>query len=209
MFLMLLASVPLAGLAWRFQRARRQAAAVATIRKLGGNVVYDYDFARDPAGQLLAGNGVSGVPGWLRRSFGHDFFHTARGVVASDGAPASAGDATAFWDAVAELPRLELIDACGKWVEPIGAVAALRNKTDLYYLALRSDRIGDGDLSFLKNLRNLYGLDLNGSRLTDEGLQLITELPRLGIADLRGTQISKHGIDDFHRAYPSCTLAHD
>jgi hypothetical protein len=41
---MLVLSVCFALFAWRLQRARRQAAAVATIRKLGGTADYDFRF---------------------------------------------------------------------------------------------------------------------------------------------------------------------
>ena len=209
MILMLLVSIPLAGLAWRFQRSRRQAAAVATIRKLGGNVTYDYDFSRDSTGKLLAGNAASWVPGWLRRICGHDFFHTAQGVIAAYGPPTSESDAITFWQAVDGMPRLQLIDAHGEWVEPKAAVAALEHQTDLHYLALRSASVGDDDLQFIGDLQQLYGLDLNGSRMTDQGVRFLTALPDLGIADLRGTRITRRGIEAFRQAHSDCILAHD
>jgi hypothetical protein len=66
-------SVGLGGFAWRRDRARRQAAAVATIRQLGATVVYEPNAEEDLHIFLLHMEPT--LPGWQERWFGADFFY--------------------------------------------------------------------------------------------------------------------------------------
>ncbi|HZL89911.1 MAG TPA: hypothetical protein VFB96_16205 [Pirellulaceae bacterium] len=197
----------MAALAWRFQRARTQAAAVATIRKLGGNVTYDSDGDFDSKGMPIVRTAL--IPNWFRQLCGMDFFQNTVGVLSPNSPPNSDSDSIRFWQAVDELPRLKLVHADGPWVVPSAAAKALVGKTELKYLSLRSANLGDDDLHFIRSLRQLYGLDLNGSAVSDRGVRFLVGLPKLGIADLRGTAISARGIDDFERHYPTVSLGHD
>jgi hypothetical protein len=80
---MMLISILLGTFAIRLERARRQTAAVATIRKHGGHVVYDYSFPDDnPRFSILQSRAKSGVPPWAIDALGVDFFHNVVGVTA-------------------------------------------------------------------------------------------------------------------------------
>jgi hypothetical protein len=56
MVFMVVVSILLAGFAWRLQRARRQADAVAKLRKIGVFVAYDYQFGLDSTGSVMPKN---------------------------------------------------------------------------------------------------------------------------------------------------------
>src|SRR5262245_8618466 len=86
---MLVLSLCLALFAWRLQRARRQAAAVATIRKLGGAVSYDYQRI-DPTKSNYDLQAESPIPEWLLKPLGEDFFHEVTGSEMNRRPPESA-----------------------------------------------------------------------------------------------------------------------
>ncbi len=106
---MVLVSVLLGLLAVRLQRARRQAAAVATIRKYGGHVVYDYSFPDDnPRFSIVQSRAKSSVPSWLLNHLGEDFFHTVVGVTARLNEGMSGDDAQDIFQAIETLEQNEL-----------------------------------------------------------------------------------------------------
>src|SRR5262245_49533511 len=78
-----LVSMVLGALGTRLQRARRQAEAVAAIRRHGGHITYDYSFPDDnPRFSIVRIQAKSNVPRWLLEAMGEDFFHGVVGVTA-------------------------------------------------------------------------------------------------------------------------------
>src|SRR5687768_11844813 len=72
MFAMLVLGVLFGLFAIRLERARRQAAAVATIRGLGGEVYYDFEVQPNVKPGTVPQSSVSR---WLLARLGPDFFH--------------------------------------------------------------------------------------------------------------------------------------
>src|SRR4051794_29521037 len=73
---MLLVLVVGGGFGWIVHRARVQTAAVAAIKRAGGDVYYEWDVTRDnsPTGLTLQANGAPGWPKWLVTRLGPDYF---------------------------------------------------------------------------------------------------------------------------------------
>jgi hypothetical protein len=104
-----LISILLGLFAIRLQRARRQAAAVATIKKHGGHVVYDYSFPDDnPRFSILQSRAKSGVPAWAIDALGVDFFHNVAGVTARLNEGLSEEERQAVFRAIRTLQENEL-----------------------------------------------------------------------------------------------------
>jgi hypothetical protein len=78
-----IASVPLGLLVARLDQARRQAEAVATIRKAGGWVNYDFECRVEGDMLILEPFAKSHVAAWLLKLLGEDFFHDIVGVHAA------------------------------------------------------------------------------------------------------------------------------
>ena len=104
-----LISILLGLFAIRLQRARRQAAAVATIRTHGGHVVYDYSFPDDnPRFSIFQSRAKSGVPAWAIDALGVDFFHNVVGVGARLNEGLSEEERQAVFRAIGTLQENEL-----------------------------------------------------------------------------------------------------
>jgi hypothetical protein len=99
MVLLFILSVLLAAYVWRRERARRQSEAVATLRRLGHTVYYDYHWRKNADGTSTSDeNHPSLVPKWLLALAGYDFFHDAVSVY--DGhRPLASQDVDEFWRA--------------------------------------------------------------------------------------------------------------
>jgi hypothetical protein len=68
------------GLGWLVNKARKQAIAVAAIQKIGGSVLYDWEYVNgEPAGA----NAKSPWPDFLVHTFGPDFFSNVTAVTIS------------------------------------------------------------------------------------------------------------------------------
>src|SRR6478672_8027951 len=63
-------------MAWYVSAARRQAEAVAQVRKLGGWVLYDFEFDPTVRGTSRKPSARSRVPPWLVDRAGLDMFHS-------------------------------------------------------------------------------------------------------------------------------------
>src|SRR5262245_15562709 len=65
---------------WYVTAARRQAEAVAEVRRLGGWVLYDFEFDPTVRGTSRIPNAQSRVPQWLVDRAGLDMFHSVAHV---------------------------------------------------------------------------------------------------------------------------------
>ena len=173
---MLVLSVCFALFAWRLQRARRQAAAVATIRKLGGSITYDYQnvvvLANSPPPQ-------STVPTWLLKSLGEDFFHEVVAVLIASRSPKSQAEIDACWRGVAQLSKLDSLQAHGRWVDGRTTTEAVRHHTMLRSLSLRDSNLRCADLEPLMQLSDLQFLDLSGNPIADDVADYVSIFPKL------------------------------
>lgn len=202
--------------AWRLQRARRQAAAVHTIRKLGGVVTYDYQSEAESSGKTVA---ESPMPLWVVRWLGPDFFHDVVNSTMNRQRPKSDDDVRSYWSAVSQLSRLELFQARGKWVngrmatEAVGRHHRLRHVmlsdgnlrgsdleplarlTQLKVLWLPRNPIGDDGANHLRNFPQLEDLQLTMTEIGDDSMPAIVANSNLRRLAIDFTQVSDHGAD--------------
>lgn len=184
---MFVLSVCFALFAWRLQRARRQAAAVATIRKLGGNITYDYQ--RDPVTGRWRKQPKSAVPTWLLKSLGVDFFHDVILSTMNSRQPESAAEVQAYWSAINQLRRIDLLQADDKWVDGRTTTDALRHHRHLRELWLMYGNLRGSDLEPLSALENLETLYVNHNPIGDDGANRLASFPKLKNLTLSKTQI--------------------
>ncbi len=179
----------------RMKQAAEQRHAVDVIDRLRGTVGYDYDF---DAPVLRTADAESPMPGWLRKTFGDDFFKRVVHV-----------DLT--------LPQYPGHLAPG--VEPITDsdlkdIARLGNLESLWFDHLS---VRERGLQGLKGLTRWKSLDVwesthrnhrgentedssfeyclhPRSQITDSGLECLTRLPRLQVLSLDGTRITDLGM---------------
>ena len=133
----LLIGVALAGcgLGWlgvKLRAARRQAADVAAILKLGGSVEYDYD--NDAQGNRVP-NPLPPGPAWLRSVLGDDFFRDVTGIELVDTLAADAD-----LQHVRKLAKLKWLSLDGTPITNAG-LECLSGLTRLEQLSLVRTRI--------------------------------------------------------------------
>jgi hypothetical protein len=216
-----IAAVPCGWLAWKMDHKRRERAAVATIRKLGGTVYYNYDyegvfpaFPKEPPG-----------PAWLRRVFGDDFFAQvvtvafARDMQVDAAALAQFETLTSTRDIylvgttvtdaglalVRECKNLKVLDLKETSVTDVG-VSQLGGLANLEFLDLSSTKIGDGGLNHLKSLSKLRQLILLNTAVSDAGSSYLKALTNLEFLDLGDTNVTAEGVAALHDALPDCRI---
>jgi hypothetical protein len=196
------------GLGWAVQRAHVQRDAVAAIERLGGRVMYEWQFRNgipNPAGTPWA-------PRWLVDLVGVDYFGNAAYVISCTRAT---GDAVLeHVGRLSYLERLDLDDSAVRdaglahleglsrlrWLVISGTdigdagVAHLRRLTGLQELYLQPSRVGDAGLEHLENLSTLRVLYLGGTHVTDSGLASLRGLNGLEVLTLWGTSVSDAGL---------------
>ena len=194
---------------WYVMAARRQAAAVAEVRKLGGWILYDFEFDTSVPGTSRKPNAQSAIPHWLLDRAGVDLFHSVVEVNMVYNHPASGGreDNRQTTDSIkrilVKLPRLRQVllkDAQGSdeclavisrsprierlycWdAENVtdAGVAHLRRLRKLKYVHLSNSKISDESLHVFGGMRQLEGLSLQQNSFTDRGLAYLAKLHRL------------------------------
>lgn len=187
---LLLAMVTLATLlgvfAMRLERARKQAAAVVAIQRLGGTITYDFECK--PAsryGLEFVTGSKSPVPTWLIDRLGLDFFHS---VVNVDLNQRFLGDEDI--KKLPDFPNLLGLNLRRSQMGNSGA-AAIAHYQSLKSLNLVMSEIGDTGLKEIATLKSLQVLNLDQTRLSDSGLAHIAKL-----RDLRELTISNNPISD-------------
>ena len=169
-------------LGWIVQSAQTQREAVAAITRAGGQVRYEWGWARDPK---LAAQ-PPWQPNWLVDAIGVDYFAHAFGVVfwynGSDEELAHVGRLPTLVCVL--LPQTNVTDA---------GLAHLKGLTNLYALSLDGTQITDAGLTHLHGLTNLSALTLSFTRVTDDGLRNLKGLTNLSTLNLDSTQVSDGG----------------
>jgi len=185
--LLLAVTVLAIGLGYITHRAREQERAVRHIERLGGRVVYNYQF--DPEVGRLPDAKPPG-PEWLIRRIGPNFTGT---VIAVE--PFCAGDASnQDLDILRALPKLQTLslDGTNPKVSDEG-LKLIGTLTQLKWLGLHRAGITDEGLVHLKRLNNLAYLSLSGCKIDGSGLRHIEHLPiqslGLNYTDLRAPNL--------------------
>jgi Leucine Rich repeat len=218
------------GLALTVRRAKRQAAAIARITRLGGIVGYDYNYWEDrgnyppwpsadpPAprwlrlGGLIGGSARRGprvgspnddpaAPQWLLKLLGPDYFRRANFVsLAGSHQTPRAIPDLAFLEGLTDVRVLHLDSATFADSE----LAHARPLKLIRFLAEDSS-IGDEGLSRLGDMNEVWEIGLAGSRVTDAGLEYLALMPRLRLVDLRRLKITDTALARLSRV---TTLEH-
>jgi internalin A len=174
-----------AGLGWLVRSAHIQRDAVAAIERVGGTVLYNWQWKNGSyfGGQWKNGSYLSGgnawAPRWLVDFIGVDYFgHVTYVAVVLP--PYEVDALIAQVGCLTELERLSLSHS------PVGDVrlARLKGLAKIEYLDLRSTRLTDDGLVNLASLRNLSALLLTHTYVTDAGRKrLKRSLPRVTIVN--------------------------
>jgi len=178
-------------------RMRRQREAVAAIVRLGGAVMYDYDF--DAKHQQIR-NGQPAAPVWLRKALGDDFFRRPVWIYLA-GVKLKNGDLAPLEN----LPQLDwlYLGSCELSDAELAHCASL---SKLRQLDLGGTPISDAGLARLVQLKRLEWLDLQSTEVTDAGIETLTQLPRLTEIYVHGSKISDRGKAELKRALPNCKI---
>ena len=175
------------------RQARKQREVVEEIRRLGGDVLYDYQL--DPSGNEMPG-ATQSAPTWLRKVLGDDLLtdvttvlHGRRG--AGDGRR-EIGDADL--EHLKELRSLQCLGLELATVSDAG-LEHLRELNQLKTLNLLGTHVTDAGLECLKGLRQLQWLDLNYTTVSDAGLRHLKGLVQLQSLHLSGTKVSGAGLE--------------
>jgi len=175
-------------LGYQVNLARRQVAAVAAIKALGGKVTYadQLPFAARPW-----------APKWLRNSLGDDIFISVIGVNLA-GTNVSDGDLARL----AELAQLRILSLDETTVGNAGLkrVARLRHVEEL---SLRDTAVTDTGLECLTGFTSLRLVDLMGTKVSDRGLMQFAGLPNLIQVRLVDTHVTEQGVRRFKDAAPT------
>ena len=160
--MMILVLVVSVFLAWKVNRAKTQARAVAAIEKGGDNVVYDYTFD----GEYPPKYGEPRAPERLRRAVGDVYFREVTGVVFHAN---TEDDKLAALDDLDHLLGAEFFDS-GNVTD--AGLAHLGNLRGLRRVLLQGTQITDAGLAVLAPLPRLERLLLlRNPRVTDAGME--------------------------------------
>jgi internalin A len=201
-------------LGWVVTRARRQAETVEMVRRLGGQVAYDWEHRANWMGSRLKKPG----PSWLTDRVGPDYNHDVTMLLLSL-IPGGVDDSWA--GRIAELRGLEtlnigasrsftsvglsqlsgleklgFLDVSGTGIKG-GDFRFLKRMTRLTNLGAMAIPTGDDDLANLSGLTKLKWLSLHGNRLTDGGLTHLRPLTGVESLQIHGEvpmQVTSKGL---------------
>ena len=167
-------------LGWIVHRARVQREAVAAIVRVGGSVVYDYqwpDYDAKPPG-----------PAWLRGLIGRDYFDT---VVFVNADTPKADDAV-----VAQIGRLDRLRALGLQGSTVtdAGLAGLSGLRELRTLHLRAANVDGSGFRHLSGLRELRNLHLRKTPITDANLAHLVPLTAIENLSFQETRVGDAGM---------------
>ncbi|HUE74829.1 MAG TPA: hypothetical protein VMP01_28435 [Pirellulaceae bacterium] len=187
---MVVFSLLFAALGIRAERARRQAAAVATIRKFDHIVQYQ----------------ESSVPLWLTSWLGRDFFDDVKEVWCREGVqPQSPKDINQFAEAISDLSNVESFRGEAPWIDR-RTTAWLGRQSTLRFLNLEKSNLGDSDVEPLQRLHQLEQLLITEGTIGDEAAKHLANFPNLKNLCLRRTQIGDDGMALIAAGSPSLRM---
>jgi len=147
-------------LAWSVYPVLRQRRAASFVERLGGYVVYDYQFSNDGRFQRTP-NTI--VPAWMRKLLGDDWFSRIR--VVFDDTHATDDDLERIMH-LADLRELQL----DKTNVTDAGMRHLKDSRQLICVAITNTPVTDAGFRELKQLPNLRELWIDGTTITDEGI---------------------------------------
>jgi len=166
-------------LGWITNRARARRDAVTLVERLGGRVVYDYEW--DVGSNILfPENAEPDTPRWLIEALGIDFFHHVTWLRI---------EGEQFGDE--ELKAIDPLDR----IQTMGIVqTAITNE-------------GVAHVSRRRNVRGLFlgGNHIDDAGIDRLRLE---ELPMLEVLEIRGTRVSPKKIAEIEARYPNLMLIH-
>jgi hypothetical protein len=181
--LLIMMTVLAAWMAMISHRARQQKLAVAKIRALRGEIIYDYQKIKGKNWDDIDGKALSPYPKWLRDWAGEDYFQT---VVQVNLSKTSATDADLA--ILKNLPNLDCLNLSSKITNE--GLIHLQGVKNLKGLILEGVAIDDSGLSYLSNLTELRGLMLDSPKITDAGIKHLQRLTSLEQFCLIGSPIT-------------------
>ncbi len=145
-------------LAWKAIHAVKQREAIAEIRRLRGQVQYDWEttFPHE-----------SGTPAWQRHLFGDDWFSEVHSVSFGDQIGRIESSDFKFLDSLPAIRYLML----GRSDVVDDTLIRIRNRQGLVWLRLTNSSVTDAGLAHVATLPNLESLERVNSPFTDKGLE--------------------------------------
>lgn len=164
-------------------RARAQRDAVAALGRMGGVVLYDFEFRG-----VESPKGPGRRPGRLGRWLGVDFAHDVTKVTFF-GRPIPP-------EADPLLRRLPRLEALARRNSPLaeGELGRICGIATIRELDLSFTDLGDEGIGQLARLEGLRRLRLGGTRITDGGVAALAACRRLEDLDLFGARLTREGI---------------
>jgi hypothetical protein len=195
--LLLAVTLPGVWLGLEVNKARRQREAIAAIERLGGAVLYDYQF---DAKHTQIADAKSNVPQWFRGGFGEEFYRKPVQIYMG-GLKLKAGDLRPL-ESLTELDWLYL----GSCTLPDAELVHLKPLKKLRSLDLGGTPISDAGLAQLASLKRLEWLDLGTTEVSDAGVETLKQLPRLNEVFVYQTKITDRGKSALKAKLPNCKI---
>lgn len=146
----LLIAVACVSVGTELNRIRRQAHAVSMIERLGGSVVYDYQFSKSGA---YIRNPIPPGSRWLQKLLGKNY-------------AANVTQVHSHWLIALLDKQVNLDDEMAKELSIV---------TEVTWMDLTDTRLSDAGLEHFKGLKKLERLDLVGTLVTENGARLFQQ----------------------------------
>jgi hypothetical protein len=186
-----------AWMAWKGNRVRQQARAVAAIRSYGGFVHYDWEVVN---GKIVPGR-TRPEPAWLSRLLGDDFLHDVVYVsLVYDDSSGKRIETRRTDDSVLPhlraLTKIRVLLLQGRQATDNG-IANLGGLTSLEQLLMwNASDLTDAGAAHLSGLKNLRKLHISNSQITDASLKQFARLPRVEELSLQGNHFTDRGLEN-------------
>jgi hypothetical protein len=192
--------------------ARNQRDAVAAIKSLGGEVLYDYEVGPD----IINPYSPRPDPEWASRLFGVDLFHDVADVDVH-GRDGGRLDLREVLPRLPHLPRLRSLILMGGdirdedftflenlhdverlWLSSTQMKGVGFDRLDcpkLRWITVTDSPISDEGLRAISRFRHLQALRIENARISDAGVQYLRGCPDLKLLNLQGTNITNESIE--------------
>jgi hypothetical protein len=227
MILTLAVAIPCSWLAVEMKRARAQRAAIETVTRLGGSVLYDYQKEKGQPWNCFDFKNTPPFPLWLNNAVGEDCFRTVVQVVFRK--TAVADNDLAILQNFPDLEAIDLVDtqvtgsglvhlegmaklkSLSLWNSPVNdrGLSHLNNLTELRALILDGTKVTDAGMVHLQRLTNLEDwLGLTGTRITDESLKFVVNFKKLKNVNLLRTRVTEKGANALKKELPQVNISY-
>lgn len=183
-------------------RAQQQKRAVTAIERLGGTVIYDYQYVCDEESSQRCKRLFEEPPDtWYVNLLGQDFFHKVVGVN---------GFKQHYYQSVGSVVHSfgpSRIDTAfnSDTDEALGSLTGLHS---LQFLNLRETAVTDQGLKNLLRLKSLQRVDLYDCQITDKGLETLADVNDLSSVTLLRTEVTEDGVRKLAESSPGLEVWH-